>query len=156
MTNTDKLDLLNNFRVAEGKAPFADWRKARHQPMLDAYFAVERATAEAFEHRQRWLAARTERVRTSNEQTIDTSDESDTAPVPAPVAETPKLPSYKEMLRDAKTSAIDKPVAYVHAFCDAHPEMTRKQVTSALVAAGVNFSTARTQYQRWYAAHKAK
>ena len=35
--NDHKLQALNDFRAAEGKAPLADWRNTRHQPMLDAY-----------------------------------------------------------------------------------------------------------------------
>lgn len=155
MTNTDKLDLLNNFRKNEGKAPFADWRKARHQPMLDAYMAGR----DEFEMTEDELAQQTERGSTVDEQVDETpapaadeaADEAE-----APVAETPKLPSYKEMMKDTATSTVVKPVAFVHAFCDAHPDLTRKQATAELMALGINFSTARTQYQKWYTANKAK
>jgi hypothetical protein len=60
-----------------------------------------------------------------------------------------KLPTYKQ-IATYKKSTIEKPVDFVHSYLDANPEMTRKQAVSALVAQGVNYSTARTQYQRWF------
>lgn len=67
-----------------------------------------------------------------------------------------KIPTYKEFARYDK-SAVEKPVAFVHSFLDQHGgELTRKEAMHALVKVhGVNYSTARTQYQRWYAEHKA-
>lgn len=33
----EHLEKLNNFRIADGKEPFKDWRNGRHAPMLEAY-----------------------------------------------------------------------------------------------------------------------
>lgn len=40
-----KLAQLNAFRANEGLAPYAAWKNARHQPMLDAYTASPRKRA---------------------------------------------------------------------------------------------------------------
>lgn len=68
-----------------------------------------------------------------------------------------KLPSYKQMVRDhGGTSKIENPVAFVHGFLDANPNMTRKQAVAALVSVhGVNYSTARTQFQKWFSKRNA-
>lgn len=66
-----------------------------------------------------------------------------------------KVPSYKEFARYEK-SAVDRPVDFVHKFLSEHLELSRKQAVHALVSDhGVNYSTARTQYQKWFAARKA-
>lgn len=51
-------------------------------------------------------------------------------------------------------STIVKPVDFVHAFLDAAPDLGRKQAIIALVEAGINYATARTQYQRWFTKRK--
>lgn len=95
---------LNAFRANEGKAPLADWRRTRHQPMLDEYRA--------------------------------------------------KRVTYKAM-RKRGNSKVAGPVARVHAFLSANVDMTRKNAIAALIAQGVTYWTARTQYQRWHSAMKA-
>lgn len=66
----------------------------------------------------------------------------------------PKTPSYKQMTRLAK-SEVEKPLSVIHSFLDENPTLTRKQAVAALVAKGINFYTARTQYQKWYTNKKA-
>jgi hypothetical protein len=41
--SAQNLELLNSFRAAEDKAPLTAWKKARHQPLLDAYMAAAEA-----------------------------------------------------------------------------------------------------------------
>ena len=41
---------LNAFRATENLAPFADWRKARHQPLLDKYLAAEAEVGKALDN----------------------------------------------------------------------------------------------------------
>lgn len=65
------------------------------------------------------------------------------------VAEVITSPSYKEMTRHAK-SQVEKPFNFIHSFLDENPTMKRKDAVAALVEKGVNFYTARTQYQRWF------
>lgn len=137
------LELLNSFRAAEGLAPFADWRKARHQPMLDTYMAA--AEAEAMTSHASNL-----------ESVVAAVDAFDNDQIVTAVKEE-EIPSYKEFARYDK-SAVDKPVGFIHQFLAHHGDkLTRKEAVHALVSGyGVNYSTARTQYQRWYAANKAK
>lgn len=68
--------------------------------------------------------------------------------------ETTKTPSYK-MMYSREHSRVESPFKIVHAFLDANPTMKRKNAIAALVAQGVNFSTARTQYQRWFSKRNA-
>lgn len=72
----------------------------------------------------------------------------------APVAEV-KSPALKTIATTAR-SAVLKPVEFVHAFLDAAEPMTRKAAIQTLVELGVNYSTARTQYQRWFTINKGK
>lgn len=126
--NNELLNELNTFRATEDKAPFADWRKARHMPMLEAYRAeaqVEKDVAVA--------------------EDVEVADDEDFV----------KVPSYKELARSSTPkSTVVKPVDVVRAFLSANPELGRKAAVAALVEMGVNFSTARTQYQKWYTANK--
>lgn len=146
---------LNAFRAAEGKAPFADWRKARHMPMLEAYRAA------AFEAPADELAAQQGRPSTEEVEGTDTHGEEAPEEV-APAAhqanaeDVPakeKAPAYKDFANYDRSSVL-KPVEFVHQFLDAHPELSRKAAVQALVEAGVNYSTARTQYQRWFTKKK--
>ncbi len=70
---------------------------------------------------------------------------------------TPKAgaaPTHKEFALYGR-SAILSPVQFVHQFLNAKGgDLTRKQAIQALSEAGVNYSTARTQYQRWFTARK--
>lgn len=145
--NTTAIELLselNAFRAIENLAPFADWRKARHLPMLEAYRAamVQNAAAEADEMEGDEPDAL---IVMPNGETVRESEIEEVAPV----AE--KLPAYKVLARQSgATSAIEKPVEFVHSFLNANPDMKRKAAVAALVEAGVNYSTARTQYQKWF------
>lgn len=62
MNNAQKLEMLNTFRASEGLAPFAAWKVARHQPILDAYLA-QQGDADEFEATADELAAQTVRVK---------------------------------------------------------------------------------------------
>ncbi|QIG67669.1 hypothetical protein EVB51_052 [Rhizobium phage RHph_Y17] len=77
---------------------------------------------------------------------------------PAPVAESvapEKMKSYKQVANYNKSSK-ESPVAYIHAFLSANPTLSRKAAVIALTSEhGINYSTARTQYQRWFSANKA-
>lgn len=150
MTNeiATKLATLNAFRELEGKAAFADWRNARHQPMLDAYKA---AAAEAALLEEDLSDEPDALIVLPNGETVRESEieEVEVAQV------TEKLPAYKVLARQSgATSAIEKPVEFVHSFLTANPDMKRKEAVAALVNAGVNYSTARTQYQKWFTANK--
>jgi hypothetical protein len=68
--------------------------------------------------------------------------------------ETTKAPSYKAMY-SREHSRIENPFNVVHSFLDANPNLKRKNAIAALVDKGVNFSTARTQYQRWFSKRKS-
>lgn len=178
--NAKALATLNTFRAAEGKAPFADWRSARHTPMLDAYLAAQAAAFVEDEERADpadeganadlpvvTLDIATARVEALSEVLTTNADlpvvvlDSLTAVVehaaevaPAPVdAPKAKAPSYKDFANYDKSSVV-KPVEYVHTFLDANPSLTRKAAVQALVEAGINYSTARTQYQRWFSGRK--
>lgn len=53
-------------------------------------------------------------------------------------------------------STIAKPVQFVHKFLDNNPTLGRKEAIEHLSRKGVNYSTARTQYQKWFKAqHRA-
>ena len=166
MTN-DLLNELNAFRANEGKAAFADWRKARHMPMLEAY----RAAAEEEGDEPDALILDTETGEVVRESEL-TAEQASTLPGADAVAEAirnndfanaevaeatkaSKPEAYKVLARmSGTTSAIDKPVAFVHQFLTEHPTLTRKEAIAALVKYGVNYSTARTQYQKWFSARK--
>jgi len=127
MSNANLLAELNNFRTAEGKAPFADFRPARHMPVLTAY----RDAAKAVE------------------------PETVAEPIAAAAEPVAKVESYKVLARmSSPKSLTESPVAFVFTYLDANPTMPRKAAVAALVKAGVNYSTARTQYQRWFASRK--
>lgn len=143
------LELLNAFRVADGKTEFKDWRKARHEQMLADYMAAAEAECPPTTEDAKVvvLDSLTKVAEFANEQldgkakAID--DEIADAGKPA------KLPSYKQMAH-ISTSSVDKPVGFVHQFLSQHPDLTRKQAVAALVEYGVAYATARTQYQRWF------
>lgn len=132
--NNELLNELNTFRATEGKEPFKDWRKARHMPMLEEYRS-EADVAAAIEDA-------CEEV-----EVLDSLTEVE--------VEVVKVASYKELARaSAPTSTVVKPVELVRTFLSANPQLDRKAAVAALVGMGVNFSTARTQYQKWYTANK--
>lgn len=129
--NTSNLNLvaLNTFRAIDGLAPFADFRKARHASMLNDYEAVYDATAVALNKKATKATKSTE-------------------------VKAPRV-TYKSMPHHVPTPFIGA-VAFVHGFLNANPDLSRKQAVEALVTVHqVNFSTARTQYQRWSSNRKA-
>lgn len=139
--NTTAIELLaelNAYRAIDGLPPFADWRKARHMPMLEAYINARLAEVKdepvVIEEAKGALAAKVEEV--------------------TPAA---KQPAYKVLARmSGAKSAIEKPVEFVHAFLSANPDLSRKEAVAALVNEGVNYSTARTQYQKWFSGQPKK
>lgn len=131
---------LNTFRAIENLPAFADYRKARHEPMLvafegeyaDAALSIADAIADAAA-----LAAK------ANETTEVVTE------VKAPRVTYKTLPHFVP-------STVESPVAFVHGFLNANADMTRKNAVASLVNDhGVNYATARTQYQRWYAKRNA-
>lgn len=91
-------------------------------------------------------------------------DETPDAPAPATVeemteAEKPaKGPTYRQLAEQLRAtehnyqrSTIINPVQFAHRFFDENPHLTRKQAVTALIDKGMNFATARAQYQRWFA-----
>lgn len=179
MTHTpaQKLEVLNAFRAADGKPALKDWRETRHMPMLTAYREAqealqdfemsegERASQVGRESadiaRDEALLAPKVEVKVKGAKRLKpgvhtakitevTADEKGVMKISYEVV---KAPSYKEMPRHAK-SQVEKPFVLVHAFLDANPTLTRKQAVAALVEQGVNFYTARTQYQRWFSKRK--
>lgn len=82
------------------------------------------------------------------------------APKPAPVAQpaaepapvTSTTPAYKDFQLYGRSVALS-PVATVHKFLNEHgANLSRKDALFALSKLGVNYATARTQYQRWFSA----
>lgn len=155
MTNTEKLAALNAFRSAEGKAPFADWRSARHQPLLDAY----NASLEQFEASEAELAAQT--VRPS----VEVNEELPVAPVvvetPAPVA-TPSKPAkankkVKVTMESRNGVTHPKPngtCAIAWALFDRlGKDVKNKDAVYEGSKLGINENTIRTQIYRWRTFH---
>lgn len=158
---SSKLALLNNYRAEEGLSAYKDWRPARHQSQLDAYNEkVEQAQADA-EYAARKQAADEEKARREAEEAALIEAASKPArkakvavqtELQTAAEEKAKGTSYKQMPRHDK-SLIEKPVGFVHQFLSDNPGLTRKAAILALVDGyGVNYSTARTQYQRWFQA----
>lgn len=75
------------------------------------------------------------------------------AEVEVEVVDLSKVVTLKSLI-DYEKSKVPSPVDFVHAFLDNTTGLTRKEAIIALVEAGVNYSTARTQYQRWYSKRK--
>lgn len=164
-TSTELLAELNGFRIAEGKAPYKDWRSTRHASMLAEY--RKKAQSEDFESSAEEIAAQKARpsvIEKETDVTIETL-ESTTSVSKAP--KQPKAsvgkektvakdrgPTYKEVANYDR-SAVMKPVEFVHAFLNQHGhELTRKEAVVQLVSKGINYATARTQYQRWFTNNK--
>ena len=135
-----KLEVLNTYRKACGLDPIAAWRQARHQPMLDQYEA----------------AAQQQIEREGAEQSGPLKDavafHDFASAAISEAAKATKIPPYKTFARYTKSS-VDSPCGFVHQFLTEHPDLTRKQAMFALAQYGVNYSTARTQYQKWFAGH---
>lgn len=59
--------------------------------------------------------------------------------------------TYKVLaVKGAHKSLVAKPVNRVHAWLNNHENLGRKEAIAQLVEQGVNFYTARTQYQTWF------
>ena len=134
-----KLETLNSYRAINGKEPIAAWRQARHQPMLDAYEAEAAAI----------MSAAAADAGDADKMPIDHINQDFGNAQVAEIIKAEKIPGYKTFARYDKSS-VDKPVAFIHQFLANHPNLTRKQAVAALIAYGINYSTARTQYQRWF------
>jgi len=83
----------------------------------------------------------------------DAANEGPVAEMPAGVATPEKAKTYKE-IANYNRSTVMKPLEMIHAYLDANPNLSRKAAVTALVEQGINYSTARTQYQRWFAKRK--
>lgn len=141
MTTAINLNLaaLNAFRALTDLAPFADFRKARHDAMLIDFETTY--TVAATNLLEDALLAEQEANAAENE-------------IAEIAAGATKLPSYKSIPHRAH-SLIESPVAFVHGFLNANPGMTRKAAVIALTQVhGINYSTARTQFQKWFKAQK--
>lgn len=134
-TSNLNLIALNTFRAIDGLAPFADFRKARHASMLNDYEAVYDASAVALNKQATKQAKATKQSKATE-------------------VKAPRV-TYKSMPHYVPTPFVGA-VAFVHGFLNANPDLTRKQAVETLVNVHqVNFSTARTQYQRWASNRKA-
>lgn len=78
-----------------------------------------------------------------------------TTPAPGTNASAPgTTPRYKDFQVYGKSTALS-PVKVVHDYLNAHGKaLSRKQALCDLAAMGINYATARTQYQRWFSANK--
>lgn len=152
MSNTAKLEALNAFRKVEGLAPYADWRPARHQQQLDSYLAA--AEAPAMTSLASVIEDVAEEVAPSLSEIAGNADFADHKELQAAAKITAKSKTYKQVARYGKSSP-DNVCGFIHQFLSDNPDMTRKEAVIALTEGyGVNYSTARTQYQRWFAARK--
>lgn len=75
---------------------------------------------------------------------------------PAPVAKAPRAKkegTYAQMQANRNTtSSVENPVRAMWDLCDSMTGSKRKDVIAAAVEAGINYYTARTQYQLWLTA----
>lgn len=162
-----KLEALNLYRAACGLDPIAAWRPARHQSMLDAYDAaaqeqIEKGAADdTLAGDQEEFAEIVDLVSEVKalpldpdplKEAIHSHDFASSAISDA--AKAVKIPPYKTFARYAP-SCVDSPCAFVHQFLTDHPDLTRKQAMHVLMQYGINYSTARTQYQKWFANRSA-
>jgi hypothetical protein len=70
---------------------------------------------------------------------------------PEPAKPAAAVPGYKDFQLYGRSAALS-PVATVHNFLKANGAgLTRKEALFELSKLGVNYATARTQYQRWFA-----
>jgi hypothetical protein len=75
-----------------------------------------------------------------------------------PVKKQPKAKqagTYEAMKANrSPTSSVENPVRAMWDLCDANTDKKRKDVIALAVEAGINFYTARTQYQLWLTAYR--
>lgn len=57
---------------------------------------------------------------------------------------------------DRASSAVKGALSVCHAFFNANPTLPRKGAVEGAMALGITLNTARTQYQKWFAAQKAQ
>lgn len=178
LSNTEKLAIINIFLAANGKPLLSDYRKARHENMLNEVLSLNAAKVEKLAGVDNEIAdagdepdallldpKSGEMVRESDldepanpyNESEDGESQGPNEPVKvedvAPTAE--KLPSCKQMAHVQKSS-ITKPVDFIHGWLDENPDVKRKVAVATLVGLGVAYATARTQYQRWFSVRKGK
>lgn len=141
---------------------FSNASNARRAAKARGYsdYTVER-TAQGFALIVAAAAAVTRTVNTSGDQlggTVAPDSLPLWAKAPAVItqpAATAKAPAHKAFANYAH-STLGKPVAYVHEWLGSHGNgMSRKAALATLCEAGINYSTARTQYQVWFGKQRA-
>lgn len=146
MNNAQKLEALNAYRAAEGLAPFAAWKVARHQPMLDAYQKAE------FEASEAELAKQT--IRATEEPTPVAQPE----PVAAAKADKPAKAEKAPKVVSEKVNGIAFPRAGGLCFQawvlfdqlrQEHGEFTIKQALAEGYKRNLNDNNIRTELCRW-------
>ncbi len=148
--NAINLARMNAYRVASGMSVQKDFRPARHQQFLDDIVAPWEVMI-ADEAAEKTAALAKEK----GDDAPDPNAHTKAALVKIKDDKAKPL-SYKHLARKAPAkSAVGGPVQFVHDFLTFNPELSRKEAIAALVDNGVNFSTARTQYQKWFTAKKA-
>lgn len=143
--NTAKLARVNAYRVAQGMTELKDFRPARHQEFLDTIVAP-------------WEALMAEQAKADEAKSLAavaaSADFAGHTELQAKATEVAKAKTYKEVAHYGD-SQVEKPVAFIHQFLSDNRGMSRKAAIVALTEGyGINFSTARTQYQRWFTANK--
>lgn len=89
-------------------------------------------------------------VAEATRQAAEAAKAAQPAAEPAPVTGT--TPAYKDFQLYGRSVALS-PVATVHKFLNEHgANLSRKDALFELSKLGVNYATARTQYQRWFSA----
>jgi len=90
------------------------------------------------------------------ERELDEAQNPESVEVPAklvpakkPAARSKRAPAKKAAPHVASASTIESPVRRVWEIADSMPDAKRKDVVDACIAQGINFFTARTQYQKW-------
>lgn len=149
----NNLERLNAYRAAQGLNPIAAWRPARHQHFLDQIVVpweqmIANANPPVNYAFNEGTNSAGEPATGTLKDVIHSRDFSDGDISEA--AKIEKIAPYKTWAKYAPSS-VDKPCAFIHSFLDAHPDLTRKQAMHALALYGINYSTARTQYQKWFA-----
>jgi len=129
---------------AQAPAPLArPYRVVRRNPVREAARATAKAAA--------LEAAAQAAVAAAAKAGVPADADAAAAKAGVPAGETPR---HKEFAVYGRSSLLS-PVAFVHSFLNQHgKELSRKDALFQLSQKGVNNHTARTQYQRWFAANK--
>lgn len=171
MTNSEKLAKINKFLAAHNRPLLSDYRKARHENLLNEVLAFEAKVEAATDELNAQIAAKADEpdALLIDEKTGEMTRYSElpedeqlrlAQPVKiedvAPVSvSTEKLPAYKVLAnKSGKKSSLENPVKFIHDWLNENPDVKRKQAVTTLVECGVNYATARTQYQRWFSGRK--